>query len=86
MRFIHICHIFLVNIGFERLEKENPLCTLNGLQFRRQIFARPTAAELRGGQVRRVNLLDPQQTLLPQFDVAHLNIITGSYILVTFQL
>ena len=27
--------------------------------------------------IRRVNLLDPQQTQLPQFDTAHLHIITG---------
>ena len=43
----------------------------------RQIFERPTAVEIRRGIVRRVNLLDPQQTFLPQFDVPHLNNITG---------
>ena len=64
-------------LTLQRLEKQNPLCTLNGLQFRRQIFDRPTAVELRRGVVRRVNLLDPQQTFLPQFDVPHLNNITG---------
>ena len=60
-----------------RIDKRNPLCSLNGLQFRRQIFAKPTVAELNGGIVRRVNLLLPQQTGLPPFDMAHLNNILG---------
>ena len=67
-------------LKLQRIDKRNPLCCLNGLRFRRQIFARPTVAELGGGLLRRVNLLDPQQTLLPQFDMAHLNNILGSCI------
>ena len=65
------------NTEIKRLDKRNPLCTLNGLQFRRPVFARPTVAEIRRGIIRTVNLLDPQQTHLPQFDVAHLNNILG---------
>ena len=74
--------IDLIKNHLIRLDKLNPLCTLNALQFRRNIFARPTVGELRGPGplVRIVNLLDPQQTLLPQFDMAHLNNILGSYI------
>ena len=70
--------IDLINNHLIRLDKLNPLCTLNGLQFRRNVFARPTVGERQGGLVRSVNLLDPQQTLLPQFELAHLNNILGS--------
>ena len=44
---------------------------------RRNIFAKPTAAELRNGSVTRVNVADPLQTGLPQFDTATLHVITG---------
>ena len=67
---------------FIRIERENPLCSTktlgpNGLIWRRpNIFKNPSAAQLRTF-VRQVNLMDPQQTLLPQFDRAHMNCIAG---------
>ena len=59
---------------------ENPLCTTKTVVWiRRNLFAIPTQAELqrRRGGLRLVNLRDPQQTNLPQFDRAHLNCVTG---------
>ena len=57
---------------------ENPLCsTKNVVWLRRDIFSVPGVAELRRGWVRQVNLMDPQQTSLPQFDLAHLNCVAG---------
>ena len=57
---------------------ENPLCTTKNVVWaRRHIFNVPTAAELRRGRVRLVNLMDPQQTDLPQLDLAHLNCVAG---------
>ena len=57
---------------------ENPLCsTKNVVWLRRDIFSVPGVAELRRGRVRQVNLMDPQQTSLPQFDLAHLNCVAG---------
>ena len=60
------------------LPMENPLCTTKNLVWaRRNLFKIPSAAELRRGLVREVNLMDPQQTDLPQFDLAHLNCVAG---------
>ena len=57
---------------------ENPLCTTKNVVWtRRHLFNVPTQVELRGGRSRLVNLMDPQQTDLPQFDLAHLNCVTG---------
>ena len=57
---------------------ENPLCcTKNVVWVRRNIFATPKAAELRRGRVRQVNLMDPQQTDLPGFDLPTLNCVAG---------
>ena len=51
--------------------------TKNVVWLRRDIFSVPGVAELRRGRVRQVNLMDPQQTSLPQFDLAHLNCVAG---------
>ena len=57
---------------------ENPLCTTKTVVWvRRNIYAIPTRAELQRGLVRQVNLRLPPQTNLPQFDLAHLNCVTG---------
>ena len=57
---------------------ENPLCTTKNVVWaRRHTFNVPTAAELQQGHVRQVNLMDPQQIDLPQFDLAHLNCVAG---------
>ena len=64
-------------IAYLRLEKQNPICTLKPLVWNRNNFHVPTNAELRQGQIRVVNIMDPLQTLLPPIDRASLNIITG---------
>ena len=57
---------------------ENPLCTTKTVVWVRwNLFANPTRAELQRGLIRQVNLMDPQQTDLPQFDLAHLNCVAG---------
>ena len=57
---------------------ENPLCTTKNVVWtRRHIFNVPTAAELQQGHVRQVNLMDPQQIDLPQFDLTHQNCVAG---------
>ena len=61
-----------------RLPFENPLCTTKNVAYSRQnLFNVPTQRELQRGRWRLVNLRDPQQTDLPQFDLAHLNCVTG---------
>ena len=61
-----------------RIEVENPLCSLKGLQWvRNNLYRTPSARELAGGNVVQVNILDPNATQLPQFDRAHLNMIAG---------
>ena len=56
----------------------NPLCcTKNLVWVRRNLFANPTAAELRRGRVRQVNLMAPLETDLPQFDLPTLNCVAG---------
>ena len=57
---------------------ENLLCTTKNLVwFRCNLFSVPTALEMRRGQVSKINLRDPQQTYLPQFNLAHLNCVAG---------
>ena len=56
-----------------RIEQKNPFCNLNGLVWRRgNLFRPPTNNE---PWVTPVNVMDPNATLLPQFDEAHLNCI-----------
>ena len=64
-------------IAYLRLEKQNPICTLKPLVWNRNNFNVPTNAELRRGQIRAVNIMDPLQTLLPPIDRASLNVIAG---------
>ena len=57
---------------------QNPLCNTKTIIWDRpNLWALPTQAELARGLVRPVNITDPNQTFLPQFDLAHLNVICG---------
>ena len=59
---------------------ENALCSTKTVVWvRPNLFATPTAAELRRGRggLRLVNLMAPQDTDLPQFDLPHLNCVAG---------
>ena len=44
---------------------------------RPDLYKVPTQNELNAGMIWWVNLLDPQETQLPQFDMGHLHVITG---------
>ena len=59
---------------------ENSLCSTKTVVWvRPNLFATPMAAELRcrWAGLRLVNLMDPQETDLPQFDLPHLNCVAG---------
>ena len=62
---------------------ENPLCTTKQIVWRRpDLFHVPTQNEIRQGVtgVTEVNIRDPVQTGLPQFDRSHLHVVTlGPY-------
>ena len=66
-----------------RIELENPLSSLSGVQWSRDIFSRPQGVNqvTRNGQpIVRVNLLNPQETGMPQVLPEELSSVTlGSY-------
>ena len=75
---LHITHGDAGRLLLKRLPMENPLCSTKGVYWRRgNLFKTPSQAERRQRNIREVNLLDPQATLLPQFDLAHLNCVVG---------